>query len=230
MGKLNSYTYPDISLLEAISIAARIVNKFGGQVSRKGLSAELRMAEAGGGFIGKVGALKDYGLAEGRVDIQTTSLAQRIILPASEDEANSARREAFLNVGLFCRLDERISGRSVDDATFAIILSEITGADRIAVRQRATKIRKFFSEVAPLLAGRTAVQANGDSPLSQQRTEDSQRGDHGPGVVELTSGDIRLKLPKNAANIDIMIQALNVMKDELQSVSVTAAESRDEEP
>jgi len=61
MAKLGSYSYPDIRFGDAVELAARILTKFKGTVSVKGLAWELGMAEGSGTLFAKVAALRDFG-------------------------------------------------------------------------------------------------------------------------------------------------------------------------
>ena len=66
MAKLGPYSYPDIRFGDAVEIAGRVLSKFKGTVSVKGLAWELGMAEGSGTLFAKVAALRDFGLIEGR--------------------------------------------------------------------------------------------------------------------------------------------------------------------
>ena len=66
MAKLGQYTYPDIRFGDAVEISGRVLTKFKGTVSVKGLAWELGMAEGSGTLFAKVAAMRDFGLIEGR--------------------------------------------------------------------------------------------------------------------------------------------------------------------
>ena len=51
MPKIASYSYPAITLTDAIQITDRVAKEFGGEISVSGLAKTLNMAEKGGGFV-----------------------------------------------------------------------------------------------------------------------------------------------------------------------------------
>ena len=116
MAKLGPYTYPDIRFGDAVEIAGRIMAKFKGTVSVKGLAWELGMAEGSGTLFAKVAALRDFGLVDGRGELRISPLAQRLLHPANAEEARRARAEAFQRVELLRRLYARFEGEVPDDA------------------------------------------------------------------------------------------------------------------
>ena len=69
MAKLGTYSYPDIRFGDAVEIAGRVLTKFRGTVTVKGLAWELTMAENSGTLFAKIGGrvrFENHG-ARGRV-------------------------------------------------------------------------------------------------------------------------------------------------------------------
>ena len=115
MAKLGQYTYPDIRFGDAVEISGRVLTKFKGTVSVKGLAWELGMAEGSGTLFAKVAAMRDFGLIEGRGELRISPLAQRVLHPGTPEEGQSARAEAFQRVDLLRQLYDRFEGEVPDD-------------------------------------------------------------------------------------------------------------------
>lgn len=218
MGKIGSYSYPDISLDAAIKIAKMIAERYHGQITRSGLAKELKMAEKGGGFYAKMAAMKDYRLADGQTELKLSNLGQKVALPRSEDERGAAQAEAFLSIDLFSRLRDRIGEAVPDQHTFSIFLGEITGADRIEVDKKVPTIYRLYSQSARLVPAaimREEAPTRAGFPHHPSRLEVTSKTPQ--DFVELSSGPTHLRLAKSKTNIDIIIAALEAMKAELES-------------
>ena len=126
MAKLGPYSYPDIRFGDAVEIAGRVLSKFKGTVSVKGLAWELGMAEGSGTLFAKVAALRDFGLIEGRGELRISQLAQRVLHPANVEEGLEARAEAFQRVELLRQLYTRFEGEVPDDMSLLVGLEEIS--------------------------------------------------------------------------------------------------------
>ena len=72
MGKLSLYEYPDASLNDSLAIGRRIAREFMGSVSRSTLAGALQMSDRGGGFGTRLGAMRIWGIVEGRGNIRLT--------------------------------------------------------------------------------------------------------------------------------------------------------------
>ena len=225
MSKIGEYRFPNITLSNALSIAELIIREFKGSISTSGLADRLGMAEKGGGFLHKMAALRDYGLIEGRGEVRTTGLAERIVLPDSPAEKAKAALDAFLRVELFTELDLRLGDEVPDTERLAILLGEIT-RDRIQSRKKAQTIRRIYADYVPYLktAHDTGVLddepgvpvqygANATPPGVSQATPETQ--------IELRSGNMHLSLPLTTASIDIVESALSVIRRQLVEEKTT---------
>ena len=149
MAKLGTYSYPDIRFGDAVEIAGRILSKFHGTVTVKGLAWELGMAENSGTLFAKIAALRDFGLVEGRGEIRVSDLARRILHPANPEESRQARIQAFQRVDLLRTLYDKFEGEApADDSSLLISLEEITKAPREEIVRRFTLIQKHLVDVA----------------------------------------------------------------------------------
>ena len=228
MAKLGPYSYPDIRFGDAVEIAGRILAKFKGVVSVKGLAWELGMAEGSGTLFAKVAALRDFGFVEGRGELRITPLAQRVLHPSSADEGQTARGEAFQRVELLRQLYVRFEGEVPDDMSLLVGLEELTKASRDEIVRRAPLIQKHLADAVRVLGRIELVERKPEySGLPQNILGARERAsgavaaappaapaDGGTGI-ELSAGGRRLSVPLSAEYIDVAIGLLTTLKTEL---------------
>ena len=235
MAKLGQFTYPDIRFGDAVEIAGRVLTKFKGTVSVKGLAWELGMAEGSGTLFAKVAAMRDFGLIEGRGELRVSPLAQRVLHPANPAEGQEARAEAFQRVDLLRQLYERFEGEVPDDMSMLVGLEEITRASRDEIVRRAPLIQKHLTD---------AIRVLGRPVKEERKPEDSGRDKNdlgkqmpaaGDGAtvqppaegLHLSAGGRQLSVPLTAEYIDVAITLLSTLKGELKDGSVAAADADD---
>lgn len=148
MGKLGGYSYPEITLDEAISIASIVAVRLKGRVSRKGLAKVLNQSELSGWLSHKLAALKDFGLVQGRGEGTLTPLAERLAFPTNEDEAKRARSEAYGNVALFRALEGRFHRDVPDSGALTVALEQLTETPRYRVVKKVGLIRNHLSDAS----------------------------------------------------------------------------------
>ena len=173
MARLGEYEYPEIGLLESIDLGKKISREFAGEVSRHGLARSLGMAERGGAFAARIGALRMWGIANGRSRLRVSRNGLRAVNPLSPQEADHAKRELASHVSLFAEMASRMSAGPYDQARLAVLVEEITGEDRPGVARRIVALDRVFSEVRSLLTKRTAYAQNASSnPGTDSNIED----------------------------------------------------------
>ncbi len=228
MAKLGPYSYPDIRFGDAVEIAGRILAKFKGVVSVKGLAWELGMAEGSGTLFAKVAALRDFGFIEGRGELRVTPLAQRVVHPSSGEDGQGARGEAFQRVELLRQLYVRFEGEVPDDMSLLVGLEELTKASRDEIVRRAPLIQKHLADAVRVLGRIELVERKPEySGLPQNILGARERAggavaaappaapaDGGTGI-ELSAGGRRLSVPLSAEYIDVAIGLLTTLKTEL---------------
>jgi hypothetical protein len=155
MARLGEFEYPDIGLLESIELGKKISLEFAGEVSRHGLARWLGMAERGGAFAARIGALRMWGIVTGRSRLRVTRDGLRAVNPLSPQEADSARRTLAGHVKLFSEMAARMSAGPYDHARLAVLVEEVTGADRPMVASRIVALDRVFSETRPHLVRNT---------------------------------------------------------------------------
>lgn len=228
MAKLGPYTYPDIRFGDAVEIAGRVLTKFKGTVSVKGLAWELGMAEGSGTLFAKVAALRDFGLVEGRGELRVSALAQRVLHPASPEEGQAAREEAFQRVELLRQLYARFEGEVPDDMSLLVGLEEITRAARDEIVRRAPLIQKHVTDAVrvlgrPVQAGKKTEHSGANqqnpapAPAPATMTPDSRS-------IQLAAGERQLSVPLSPEYIDVAIALLRTLKSELEADEAPSTE------
>ena len=144
MGKLGDWSYPYIKASKAFDISNRICGSpYNGEISVSGLAQELHLKEGTGGFGNLVKSLKDYGLVAGRGTLKATELAKKIAVGTTE-EASKSKEESFLKIGLFKEINKRIGILVPEKERFSTLLGEITKADRLQVKNKASTVRNLY--------------------------------------------------------------------------------------
>lgn len=226
MAKLGAYSYPDIRFGDAVEIAGRILSKFKGTVSVKGLAWELGMAEGSGTLFAKVAALRDFGLIEGRGELRTTVLVQRLLHPASPAEATSARADAFQRVELLRALYHRFDGEIPDDLSLLVALQEVTRCRREEAIRRAPLLMKHLTDIVRVLGRPITTPAAARDAHAAAHVSAPQHAQVAPasaGTLEVTAGPRRLSLPLSPAYVDVAIAMLETLRDELSAAPVSVA-------
>jgi len=241
MAKLGPYTYPDIRFGDAVEIAGRILTKFKGTVSVKGLAWELGMAEGSGTLFAKVAAMRDFGLLEGRGELRISPLAQRVLHPANAEEGQEARAEAFQRVDLLRQLYARFEGEVPDDMSMLVGLEEITRSPRDEIVRRAPLIQKHLTDAIRVLGRPVLLESkqeqSGRHQNNQISTEPSvAHPTIGPaygGGIEISAAGRHLSVPLTAEYIDVAIRLLDALKGELADPEVDSeaeGDSEEDEP
>ena len=191
MGKLGGYSYPEISLDDAINIASIVAVRLKGRVSRKGLAKALNQSELSGWLSHKLAALRDFGLVQGRGEGTLTPLAEKLAFPTDEDEARRARSEAFGNVALFRVLEGRFHRDVPDTGALTLALEQLTETPRYRVVKKVGLIRNHLSDASSVRARPSAMRVT--EKLMEGLIEDGiARGegrDHKGKEKTIESGD-----------------------------------------
>ena len=151
MAKLGVYEFPEIGLGESIDLGQKIAREFAGEVSRQGLARSLGMSERGGAFSARLGALRMWGVAGGRSRLRVTRVGLRAVTPLSAKESEDARTALARNVALFVEMSARLGDDPYESDRLAVLLEELSGADRNGVSRRLALIDRIFSETRPYL-------------------------------------------------------------------------------
>ena len=228
MTALGSYEIPDIALSEAVALGQRIAREFAGEVSRHGLASAMGMAERGGAFASKLGGLRLWGVANGRSRIRVTRDGLRASSPLSPEEADRARRALAANVPLFVEISKRAGTRPYDQARLAVLIEEITGADRQEIGRRLALVDRLYSDVraylspaemaAAALHQPEASQSEGREPAPQtiapSATASSIGSQHSVAHppagdrIEIHLPDGGLSLPESVSSLDAALTVL----------------------
>jgi hypothetical protein len=229
MAKLCDYEFPEIGLGESIELGKKIAREFAGEVSRQGLARSLGMSQRGGAFSARLGALRMWGVAGGRSRVRVTRDGLRAVTPLSTKESENAKMLLARNVSLFVEMSSRLGDDPYADDRLAVLLEELSGADRPEVARRLALIDRIFSEARPYLpkgnSAQTAVldpeptrrvaqepaqfelvdpdetPAAPDQPIVKEKKLSGDR-------IELGLPDGKLSLPETLANLDAALTVL----------------------
>ena len=198
MAKLGDYEFPEIGLVESIALGQKIAREFAGEVSRQGLARSLGMSERGGAFSARLGALRMWGVAGGRSRVRVTRDGLRAVTPLSAKESEDARTALARNVSLFVEMSTRLGEGPYAPDRLAVLLEELSGADRTDVTRRLALIDRIFSEARPHLPKPEAARVphyterQGAMPRGilqdQQAGAQPEFGPDGPGISSISSG------------------------------------------
>ena len=245
MAKLGQYSYPDIRFGDAVEIAGRILTKYKGVASVKGLAWELGMAEGSGTLFAKVAALRDFGLVEGRGELRVSALAQQVLHPTTPEEGHTARAEAFQRVELLRQLYTRFEGDIPDDMSMLVGLEEITRAPRQEIVRRAPLIQKHLQDAIRVLGRTVKTERTAEHSAPQQivppvyaetlppnplaGAEDSPAtAPAAPplpvddGVLQVLAAGRTLSVPLTPEYIDVAITLLKTLRVELCEAPATS--------
>lgn len=120
-GRTRSPNYPSISLGEAIDAIRKVYAKERrGKFPRLALAAHIGYTSINGRSLAKIGAIRAYGLIDGREDALTISSLALAILEAPEGSPDnmSAYRSAFMKPALFSRIHEEYGDQHPSPQTF----------------------------------------------------------------------------------------------------------------
>ena len=219
MPQLGRFIYPGRSLNDSLALASRIAREFGGNLSRDGLARALGMSPRGGHFSMVLGALRAWGLVEGRSHIRVTQLGLRAISPVSPAEAAASRETLVRSVELFQEIARRMPGRVPDAPQLQLLLEEVTEAPRLTVEEHMSLIGKVYGEAASAL---TAPSGNdGDRQATARAHSDSPRKGRGDrleaGRIEVNYSGGTISLPETPENLDAVIAVLQSYRKTLET-------------
>lgn len=145
MAKIGTYSYPDISVPEAVRIAKLIYDFPSHSMSVKMLAEKLGIS-ARGGWTGMIlFSLKKYGFVEGRGTLRTTEIAAKLVNPISDQEFVSARELVFNKIELWVKM-KKDYGEKVPSSEFCGYLVEKLPIDREIAQSKFEKIAKLYTE------------------------------------------------------------------------------------
>jgi hypothetical protein len=191
MAKLGDYEFPEIGLTESIELGKKIAREFAGEVSRQGLARSLGMSERGGAFSARLGALRMWGVAGGRSRVRVTRDGLRAVTPLSAKESEDARVQLARNVALFTEMSKRLGDEPYAPDRFAVLLEELSGADRTEVARRLVLIDRIFSEARPYLPKQSVNTApvTPRIPVSEMISASGEQSEFEPSDAATTANE-----------------------------------------
>ncbi|MBI2971701.1 MAG: hypothetical protein HYY37_04770 [Candidatus Aenigmarchaeota archaeon] len=211
MSKIGNYEYPDLRVSDAIDLAKKFHEKLNGTTqSPDALAGAWGHSSAKSGtFLVKLGAMRKYGLIDGRgQSLALSSLAEKILFP-KKDEYDVAVKEMIFKIDIWKKLYERLNGKE-PDSNFWIILQEITNIDRATANAEADKISKFYKDVLSYLKA-------GDTKMFNQSPTPNLEPDYSGSmpsadIHKIDFEGILMRIPKEHNSIDTAIELLQMLK------------------
>src|SRR5438309_5257939 len=146
MAKLGQFDYPDYKFSRALEVVGKICDpSYRGEIGRSSLAELLQMSVKGGGFHMLLASIRDFGLIEGSDQLRVTEIGKKAISGTLE-EAERAKAEAFLNVGLFKELYQRSGTTVPEDEKLFVLLREITKEDPLKVKGQLKDVASTYSD------------------------------------------------------------------------------------
>ena len=217
MARLGNSEYPEATLTSSIELVRRIHAELGGEVRRDGLAHILGMSASGGAFAARIGALRMWGLITGRSVLRLTNDGEHVISSAESIEQPEAIGPIAQSVPMFVELNSILRPGPVDRSILTVALQEVTGASMSEILSRVPLIERIFNDVRVHLGSEDELDRQSDhsrvSDIEDRRPQIA--ADRREGWIDLVFDDGSLSLKETAANIDVMIQALNSRKNRL---------------
>ncbi|OIO80445.1 hypothetical protein AUJ84_03530 [Candidatus Pacearchaeota archaeon CG1_02_32_132] len=211
MGKLGTFEYPELSVDDAVRYAELLVNEFHKEVKDiNEFAVRLGHKSANSGsFFGKLSDMRKFGLVDKKT-YRATSRAEIIANPVGNERQN-AIKDMILSIPLFEKLNSRLKTKSPTIEQFKTQLIEVTG-DREKASKEAEKIRKIYIDaISHIREDQLKEQSN--DPFNNMGQELSQQQTNSD-LILFRAGKYNLSLPKDDANIDVLISILENMREE----------------
>lgn len=212
MGKIGTYDYPEISVEEAVKIAGILVNDFHKKVTDNNeFASRVGHKSAGSGtFLVKMGDIRKFGIMDKR-EYQATKRAEILANPTTSQEKNQEIKEMVFSIPLFEKLNSRLKTKSPTIEQFRTQLIEITG-DREKGSKEAEKIRKVYIDATSNIKEGHSNQEQLNDPFNNMNQELTQQ-QGSSDLILFRAGSYNLSLPKDDANIQVLITLLENMKE-----------------
>jgi len=218
MGTIGNFEYPEMKITDCIEIAKIIEEQFKGKVENQAaLAAALgHTTLKSGGYIGKITALRRYGLVSGRGELTLTQLAQQILHPMSEEEKAEAIAQAMENIELFKKIFERLGEKTPTESLW-VDLVEITGEDRSVAQKDAIKLRNLYmdgyrflvsarkAEIKPKGIETKAEPTKAEMPLTST-----------DALFELRTKDYGTLIVKDEESIEVARNLINIIERKIK--------------
>lgn len=232
MARTRSPNYPGLSLAEALEEVRKVHKKdLRNRTSPKAVAAHLGYSGLSGPALAKIGALRAYGLLEGRGDdLRVTQEAVTIIADQAASPARQkAIREAAFKPKLFQELNEHFEGQRPSEES---LRSELIKRDFTS--DAVSRIVKRYLDTLDL------VSREGGSYVSPTKEPEKPamqmpqpKGGYAPSpggsrqaIFPLSEGDVTLTFPADlsASGVEELGQYLNIFLKKAKRDHATKAE------
>jgi len=158
-----------------------------------------------GAFLLKLTALRAYGLIDGRGKIHITELGSTLAYPKDRSDEEKASEKAATNIPLWKELYLRFNV-NLPKQGFAEELAKITGASIEEAKAKEEWIRRAYQDDLLPLVSKSYVKE--EIQVKQQVKSEEKLTEY----IELTAGEIHLKMPLTKEGIEAVEAALSILK------------------
>jgi hypothetical protein len=158
-----------------------------------------------GAFLLKLTALRAYGLIDGRGKIHITELGSTLAYPKARSDEEVALEKAATSIPLWKELYFRF-GVNLPKQGFAEELAKITGASIDEAQAKEDWIRRAYQDDLLPLVSKSSVKE--EVQVKQQTKPEEKLTEY----IELTAGEIHLKMPLTKEGIEAVEAALAILK------------------
>ncbi|MCX6650017.1 MAG: hypothetical protein NTV61_11655 [Candidatus Bathyarchaeota archaeon] len=145
MGNLGSYYIPDIDVDEAVKYT-KTIYEFPNHSMSIQLFADKNQLKVRGGWTGMIlASMKKYGLVDGRGTLRVTELAEQIINPKNENEAQNAKNKVFNKIELWSKIRSDYGDKALP-SDFWAYLADKHFIDRVTAQAKAEKVAKLYTK------------------------------------------------------------------------------------
>ncbi|MEM2883082.1 MAG: hypothetical protein QXJ86_02505 [Nitrososphaerales archaeon] len=208
--RIGRYTVPTIRIYPTlIDAVRRLYNRFQENEidDLNAVAIALNHTSArSGAFLLKLTALRAYGLVDGRGKIYITELGSTLAYPKDRSEEERAFEKAITNIPLWHELYLRF-GLELPQQGFAEELAKITGASIEEAKAKEAWIRSAYQNDILHLKSK---------PSLKEETQPKHEVKKESGYIELSAGEIYLKLPLTKEGIEALEAAVAILKNRLQ--------------
>lgn len=216
MTKIGNYDPPFFKFSTILKGVEKLVETLKGNVSdEKNFITALGYNSKNGAYLTRVSDMRKYGLLSDR-GITATDLANRIVKPLTQKEKKEAINEAINNIGLWKELIKRIGKKDLDEESFRLQLSEITG-DRDKAYKNASSVLTLYRDILQYYDDTLSkdtekyISNKGDRNIVGEDMEQMQVLE--PKKILLRFEGNNVLLDRSDGNIQILINVLEGLKE-----------------
>lgn len=226
MAKLNTYEFPDYSLLDSFKLGSIINSQFNGSVSRNALSSSLNMSPFGGAFASKIAAARMWGIIFGRGDIELTEHAKIVINLHSLDFTSYKKLNFFLKIPFFNEIITRTKMNILNKEVLGPVVQDITNVEPFIIKKKLPSLLKVYNSTFSNISVDYLLSEINISHISSEKINNIDNFIHQTNTnddyqspskeVKLSFPGVSINLPVNSKNLQSCIYLLENYIDSIK--------------